>query len=106
MPEADARLAHREDRTVLRLAPCRAWLPCIWITRTGLQIEPDGRVPIGHERLRVMVAASNMSSTISVQTATSSYSLANPKQAKYQQPCSRLALFESVRLCSRAFVCF
>jgi transposase InsO family protein len=55
-PDAAARQARREERTVLRPAPRCAWWPYIWSARTALKVGPDGRVPVGHERLRVAVA--------------------------------------------------
>jgi len=46
-------LAQRDARNVLRLAPrCACW-PYVWSIRTAIKVGPDGRVPIGHERLRV-----------------------------------------------------
>jgi transposase InsO family protein len=55
-PDAAARLASRENRTVLRPAPRCPWWPYIWSVRTGLKVGPDGRVPIGHQRLRLRAA--------------------------------------------------
>ena len=37
--------------------PRCAWWPYIWSRRTRLQVGHDGRVPVGHERLRVGVSA-------------------------------------------------
>lgn len=56
-PNAAARAAQREARSVLRPAPRCAWWPYIWSVRTPIKVGPDGRVPIGHERLRVGVPA-------------------------------------------------
>lgn len=56
-PTAAARAAQREARSVLRPVPRCAWWPYIWSVRTPIKVGPDGRVPIGHERLRVGVAA-------------------------------------------------
>lgn len=56
-PEAAADKARREDRTVLRPVPRCPWWPYIWSTRTALKVAPDGRVPVGYERLRAGVAA-------------------------------------------------
>lgn len=56
-PEAAAQKARREDRSVLRPAPRCAWWPYIWSLRTTLKVGPDGRVPVGYERLRAGVAA-------------------------------------------------
>lgn len=56
-PNAAARAAQRAQRSVLRVVPRCPWWPYIWSRRTSLQVGPDGRVPIGHERLRVGVSA-------------------------------------------------
>lgn len=56
-PNAAALKALREDRTVLRPAPRCPWWPYIWSVRTALKVGPDGRVPVGDERLRAGVAA-------------------------------------------------
>jgi hypothetical protein len=56
-PNAAARAAQREKRSVLRPAPRCAWWPYIWSVRTALNVGPDGRVPVGHQRLRVAVSA-------------------------------------------------
>ncbi len=37
--------------------PRCAWWPYIWSLRTPLKVGPDGRVPVGHQRLRVGVSA-------------------------------------------------
>jgi len=55
-PDAAARQARREDRALLRPAPRCPWWPYIWSLRTNLKIGSDGRVPIGHQRLRVGLA--------------------------------------------------
>jgi transposase InsO family protein len=55
-PNAALKAAQREQRSVLRPAPRCAWWPYIWSVRTAIKVGPDGRVPIGHERLRVSVA--------------------------------------------------
>jgi hypothetical protein len=56
-PDAAANKARREDRTVLRPVPRCSWWPYIWSMRTALKVGPDGRVPVGYERLRAGVAA-------------------------------------------------
>jgi transposase InsO family protein len=56
-PDAAANKARREDRTVLRPVPRCPWWPYIWSIRTSLKVGPDGRVPVGYERLRAGVAA-------------------------------------------------
>jgi transposase InsO family protein len=55
-PDAAANKARRENRTALRPAPRCPWWPYIWSLRTTLKVGPDGRVPVGHERLRAGVA--------------------------------------------------
>jgi transposase InsO family protein len=55
-PNAAAAAARREQRSALRPTPRCPWWPYIWSVRTGLKVGPDGRVPVGHERLRVGVS--------------------------------------------------
>ena len=45
-------LAKKEKRSVLRPAPSCPWWPYVWSVRTALRVGPDGRVPIGTQRLR------------------------------------------------------
>jgi hypothetical protein len=45
--------ATQEKRTVLRPAPRCPWWHYVWSLRTTLKVGPDGRVPIGTQRLRV-----------------------------------------------------
>lgn len=52
-PNAAAALARRESRVALRKAPICPWWPYVWSQRTPVQVGPDGRVPIGTQRLRV-----------------------------------------------------
>ena len=52
-PDDAARHARRQDRSALRPVPRCPWWPYIWSVRTPLKVGPDGRVPIGLERLRV-----------------------------------------------------
>jgi hypothetical protein len=54
-PNAAARAAQRNLHSVLRPAPRCPWWPYIWSLRTPLKVGPDGRVPVGHQRLRVNV---------------------------------------------------
>ena len=56
-PNAAARAAQRDQRSVLRPVPRCPWWPYIWSRRTLLKVGSDGRVPIGHERLRVGMSA-------------------------------------------------
>ena len=45
--------ARKEKRSALRPAPRCPWWPFVWSVRTPLKIGPDGRVPIGTQRLRI-----------------------------------------------------
>ena len=56
-PNTAARAAQREQRSVLRPLPHCPWWPYLWSVRTALKVGPDGRVPVGLERLRGGVAA-------------------------------------------------
>lgn len=56
-PNAAARAAQREGRSALRPVQRCPWWPYIWSVRTPLKVGPDGRVPVGHQRLRVGVSA-------------------------------------------------
>lgn len=55
-PNAAAAVARREERNALRATPRCPWWPYIWSVRTSLKVGTDGRVPVGHERLRVAVS--------------------------------------------------
>lgn len=56
-PNAAARAAQRQGRSVLRPTPRCAWWPYVWSLRTLLRVGPDRRVPVGSQRLRVEVSA-------------------------------------------------
>lgn len=56
-PNAALQAAQRQQRSVLRPVPRCAWWPYIWSLRTPIKVGPDGRVPVGHQRLRVGVSA-------------------------------------------------
>jgi transposase InsO family protein len=56
-PDAAAQAALREQRSVLRPVPRCPWWPYIWSVRTAIKVGPDGRVPVGHQRLRVGLSA-------------------------------------------------
>ena len=56
-PNAALLAARREKRTLLRPVPRCGWWPYIWSVRTFLKVGPDGRVPVGTERLRVARSA-------------------------------------------------
>jgi hypothetical protein len=45
--------AKKENRSVMRPAPRCPWWDYVWSVRTTLKIGPDGRVPIGTQRLRI-----------------------------------------------------
>jgi len=45
--------ARKENRSVLRPVPRCPWWDYVWSVRTPLTIGPDGRVPIGTQRLRI-----------------------------------------------------
>jgi hypothetical protein len=55
-PQAAWRKAQREKRTVLRPKPACPWWPYVWSQRTHSKVGPDGRVPLGAERIRVAQA--------------------------------------------------
>ncbi len=48
--------ARRQKRSVLRPAPRCPWWPYVWSQRVGIRVGPDGRVPIGTQRLRLDAA--------------------------------------------------
>jgi hypothetical protein len=50
-PNAAADLARQEGRDVLRPAPACPWWPYVWSQRSLVKVGPDGRVPIGSQRL-------------------------------------------------------
>jgi hypothetical protein len=52
-PQHAWELAKKEKRSVLRQAPSCPWWPYVWSVRTALKVGSDGRVPIGHQRLRL-----------------------------------------------------
>ena len=56
-PNAALNAAQREQRSVLRPPPRCPWGPSIWSVRPPLKVGPDGRVPVGPQRLRVGVSA-------------------------------------------------
>jgi hypothetical protein len=55
-PNAAAAAARRQERNALRPTPRCPWWPYVWSVRTPLKVGPDGRVPVGQERLRVAVS--------------------------------------------------
>ena len=52
-PLAAWQSAAKENRSALRHAPCCPWWPYVWSLRTSILVGPDGRVPIGTQRLRI-----------------------------------------------------
>jgi len=55
-PQAAWEGALREKRSALRPVPRCPWWPYVWSARTTVRVGPDGRVPVGAQRLRVEVA--------------------------------------------------
>ena len=56
-PNAAAQAAQRQKHSVLRPTPRCPWWPYVWSVRTPMKVGPDGRVPVGQQRLRVAVGA-------------------------------------------------
>jgi hypothetical protein len=52
-PQQAWNLALKEKRSVLRPVPKCPWWPFVWSLRTNIKVGPDGRVPVGSQRLRV-----------------------------------------------------
>ena len=52
-PQQAWNLALKEKRSQLRPVPRCPWWPFVWSIRTPIKVGPDGRVPIGTQRLRV-----------------------------------------------------
>lgn len=52
-PQAAWDLAHREKRTVVRPAPPCPWWPYVWSQRTSAKVDPDGRIAVAGQRLRI-----------------------------------------------------
>ena len=52
-PNEAARQAQRKNNNVLRPVPRCSWWPYVWSARTPIKVGPDGRVPVGSDRLRV-----------------------------------------------------
>ena len=52
-PQRACNQARKENRSVMRPAPRCPWWNYVWSVRTFIKIGPDGRVPIGTQRLRV-----------------------------------------------------
>ena len=50
-PDAAAKAALREGRSVLRPVPRCPWWPYVWSQRTSVRVGSDGRVPVGTQRL-------------------------------------------------------
>jgi hypothetical protein len=49
-------LAQKEKRSALRPVPRCPWRPFVWSIRSTVKVGPDGRAPIGPQRLRVQAA--------------------------------------------------
>src|ERR1022692_267285 len=52
-PQPAWNLALKQKRSLLRSVPRCSWWPFVWSLRTPIKVGPDGRVPIGSQRLRV-----------------------------------------------------
>ena len=52
-PLAAWQLAAKQKRTALRPVPRCPWWPSVWSVRSSILVGPDGRVPIGTQRLRI-----------------------------------------------------
>ncbi len=52
-PKAAWNLALREKRSALRPAPRCPWWPYVWSQRSPSRVDPDGRIAIGSQRLRI-----------------------------------------------------
>ena len=52
-PLAAWKLALRENRSVLRVAPACPWWPYVWSQHSKARVDPDGRIALGGARLRI-----------------------------------------------------
>lgn len=52
-PQQAWNLARKQQRSQLRPVPRCPWWPFVWSLRTPVKVGPDGRVPLGTQRLRV-----------------------------------------------------
>ena len=52
-PQAAWNLALREKRSVLRRAPSCPWWPYVWSQRSDARVDPEGRITLGGQRLRI-----------------------------------------------------
>jgi hypothetical protein len=52
-PQAAWDLAQREKRSVIHPTPPCPWWPYVWSQRTSAKVEPDGRVAVAGQRLRI-----------------------------------------------------
>jgi hypothetical protein len=52
-PQAAWQLALREKRSVLRPAPRCPWWPYVWSQRSTAKVDPDGRLAVAGQRLRI-----------------------------------------------------
>ncbi|NLH73690.1 MAG: hypothetical protein GX456_11610, partial [Verrucomicrobia bacterium] len=52
-PQQAWNLAIKQNRSSLRPVPRCPWWPFVWSLRTTVKVGPDGRVPIGTQRIRV-----------------------------------------------------
>lgn len=85
-PNAAAAAARREQRSVLRPVPRCPWWPYIWSLRTPLKVGPDGRVPVGSERLRVPAAVGSRIVHCQHPNGAISILAREPKQGEHPAP--------------------
>ena len=52
-PQRAWNTAKKENRSALRPTPRCPWWPYVWSLRTPIKVAPDGRVPIGTQRLTI-----------------------------------------------------
>lgn len=52
-PDAAWKLALREKRSALRPVPACPWWPYVWSQRSNARVEPDGRISLPGQRLRI-----------------------------------------------------
>jgi hypothetical protein len=88
--------ALKEGRSVIRPAPRCAWWDYVWSVRTALKIGPDGRVPIGTQRLRIERPPPPRSCSACIPRATTPYWPPRPTPKKNQPSCSPTAQTETL----------
>lgn len=91
--------ARKEKRSALRPAPRCPWWDFVWSVRTTLKIGPDGRVPIGTQRLRLEQPPGPRSCCASTPTATTQCWPHHPMPSKNPHSSSPIDRVETVLLC-------